>query len=232
MPAQPEKLPLTIALLSQSNAQDVIGWWRWTWVNSHNAPANCNVGIAFSGEVDPKAAISESNAVKSSLPGAKWIDLGGGDSTGSWTSAHLTDINNAIVNGSFSGWAGIAFDVEEGQAGLGNQFNSTFQTAKKYGFKVIVTVSHSAPYGFSDAAQLMNIFFASSDIDYLSPQLYTSGNEKQNDYATSQGVAWSQYQKSKARVVPSIVTASYYNDAVNYFKNQGVTLDGFIQWAN
>jgi len=219
-------------LLTQSNAQDVIGWWRWTWGNTHNGPAGCNTGIAFSGEVDPKAAISESNAVKSSLPGAKWIDLGGGDASGSWTSQHLNDINTMLQNGSFAGWAGLAYDVEEGNSGLGTLFNTSFQIAKKMGFKVIVTISHSAPYGFSDAAQLMNIFFASSYIDYISPQLYTSGNEKQNDYTTSQGVQWSAYQKSIARIAPSIVTASYYNDAVNYFKNQGVTLDGFIQWAN
>ncbi len=94
-----------------------------------------------------------------------------------------------------------------------------------------VTVSHSAPYGISDGATLMQSFFENSNIDYLSPQLYTTGYETQNDYAISQGVQWKSYATVKAAIVPSIVEASMYADAQTYFANVGVTLKGFVQWA-
>lgn len=97
---------------------------------------------------------------------------------------------------------------------------------------VLVTISHSAPYGFQDAAVLMDSFLSSSHIDFLSPQLYTSGTETQNDYATSHGVTWQSYAGARPQIIPSIVTSNLYQDARNYFRNCGVNTTGYIQWKN
>ncbi len=215
---------------SEPNAE-IIGFWWWTWSNTVTPPTGTNLSIAFSGYVDPAEALSNSEPIKSSLQGSKYIALGGGNDKGAWTEAALTDITNAINAGDFAGYDGIAYDVEEGESGLETAFEDSFAAAKANGYQVLVTVSHSAPYGFSDAATLMHSFFADPNIDYLSPQLYTTGTETSNDYATSDGVAWSEYATAKAAIVPSIVQASLYADAQIYFETQGVSLNGFIQWS-
>lgn len=144
----------------------------------------------------------------------------------------MNSIKSAIYAGSFDGYNGIVFDIEEGDAGLLNAFNSCFSAAKSHSLKVLVTVSHSAPYGISDAAFLMRAFFTNSQIDYISPQLYASGYESGNDYSTVAGVNWNEYANSKAPVIPSIVISNYYNDAENYFRGQGVETLGYVQWKN
>jgi len=220
-----------LSILFVHSSGDDVGFWWWTW-GTGSAPGGTNIGIAFSGEVDPSKAVSESNAVKNRLPGTKYISLGGGNAAGSWTSGGLSSIDNAINGGQFSGYGGIVYDIEQGNSGLSSAFQNSFRTAKSKGFKVLVTVSHSAPYGFGDAKTLMEGFFSDGNIDYLSPQLYTSGNEGQNDYTTAQGVGWGDYKKSRARIIPSIVRGSLYSSARSYFSGQGVNITGYIQWAN
>jgi len=176
--------PSAVALLfiASVTAQDVIGLYYWTWDNSNpTPPAGCNLGVAFGGYSNPGTALSDASSVHNKLPGTKYLDLGGGDSSGNWDSGTLNNIITYINNNSFSAYQGICFDVEQGNAGLSSQFESAFKAAKAKGFRVLVTISHSAPYGFSDASTLMKEFFNSTNIDYLSPQLYTSGNEAKND---------------------------------------------------
>ena len=209
----------------------VIGFWWWTWSDTVNPPAGTNLSIAFSGWADPAKALQDSAAIRNSLQGSKYIALGGGNSNGAWTESALTAITSAINAGDFTGYDGIAYDVEEGEAGLETAFQQSFAAAKAKGYKVLVTVSHSAPYGISDASTLMQSFFDDSNIDILSPQLYTTGQESSNDYSTSGGVSWSQYAAAKAAVAPSIVNASMYEDAKAYFDTQGVNANGFIQWS-
>jgi len=108
-------------------------------------------------------------------------------------------------------------------------FQQSFAACKGKGLLVLVTISHSQPYGVSDAAILMKSILADPNVDYLSPQLYSSGYEADNDFAFI-GTPWSAYATTKARIVPSIVTGSYYPDAVRYFAANGVTLTGYIQW--
>jgi hypothetical protein len=160
-----------------------------------------------------------------------YLSVGGGNANGYISAQVLSDLNNAIQSGRLNGYQGIFYDVEEGDSGLANAFSTSFAVAKQKGLKVMVSVSHAAPYGISDANILMNSFFASTNIDFLSPQLYTSGTESQNDYSTNMGVTWANYKESRAAIVPCIVKSSYYSDAVNYFKGQGITLAGYIQWG-
>jgi hypothetical protein len=165
------------------------------------------------------------------LVGEKYIALGGGNANGKFDHSNIERIIAAINNGKFSDYKGIAFDIEECDTGLAQKFHEAFAAAKSNHLHVAVTVSHSAPYGAADAKDLMTAFFADGNIDYLSPQLYTTGNETQNDYTEIQGVTWTDYVGMKAALVPSIVQAGLYNDAHNFFLQRGITTQGFIQWA-
>lgn len=209
-----------------------MGFWDWTW-QPCSAPTNATIGIAFSGYADPDSALESSNKIINSLTGKKFISLGGGiESTGSFHESTLNSINSAIDSDRFKEYDGIVYDVESGDNGLASAFQKSFTVAKEKGFVVLVTVSHSAPYGINDAPDLMQSFFLDQNIDFLSPQLYTEGNETQNDYSISQGVQWSQYAQAKAVIIPSLVNCSMYADAQKYFANQNVNLQGYIQWKN
>jgi LysM repeat protein len=208
-----------------------IGFWRWTWGQTHKPPSGCNLGLAFSGWTDATKALHESSVVYTSVPDLKYITLGGGNANGAFNATGLQNITNAINAGKFTSYAGIAYDIEEGSSGLAAAFAQSFAAAKAKDLKVLVTISHSAPYGIGDAYSLMQSFFTNSNIDFLSPQLYTTGSETQNEYATSGGVGWNMYAGAKAKVIPSIVKANMFSDAQTYFKQHGVTLAGFIQWS-
>lgn len=210
-------------------AAENIGYWDWTW---HDKPAtpDTTIGLAFSGWTDVATALAQSKKVYNRLVGTKYICLGGGGKAGRFDAPSLQAVTNAINQDKFAAYQGIAYDVESGASGLATEFQASFSAAKAKGLKVLVTVSHSAPFGIHDAASLMHSFFADENIDFLSPQLYTTGKEKANDY-TYAGVAWKDYATAKAAVIPSIVHASYYADAVSYFQEQGVTLKGFVRWS-
>jgi len=95
--------------------------WYWTWSGNVNV-GSTNLGIAFSGLTDPGQAISNAAATKAKLPGQKYISLGGGNAAGRWSSGVLSSITSYCNGKKFSGYNGIAFDIEEGDAGLGNAF--------------------------------------------------------------------------------------------------------------
>lgn len=206
-----------------------MGYWYWTWSSGQPFP-EATLSMAFSGYADPTQALENSASILNKLVGTKFISLGGGNEAGSFDADTLQSITAAINNGDFSDYDGIAYDVEEGSSGLEQAFADSFAAAQAKNLKVLVTVSHSAPYGISDAASLMQSFFTNKDIDFMSPQLYTTGSESSNDYDTSGGVEWSEYATSIAAVIPSIVDNSYYPDAQTYFEGQGVTLEGYVQW--
>eukprot|EP01033_Poteriospumella_lacustris_P003987 gene3987-2839_t len=209
---------------------DVQGYWWWTWPESQAAPKNTNMGIAFSGWADVNNAIGESAPLYSKLPGAKIFTIGGGNSNGHFTKSSIEALNSALSSGKLDGYAGISYDIEEGDGGLTNTFQESFTLAKKLGKKVMVTVSHSAPYGIPDGASMMRSFLSDTNIDYISPQLYTTGEEASNEFSTEKGVQWSEYAQAKAAIVPSIVRGSYYADAKSRFASYGVATKGYIQW--
>ena len=227
IPAAAETAPVAQApVVAAAN----IGYWDWTWSPRTPLPG-ATMGIAFSGYADVSTGLTESNRVKSSLVGDKYFCIGGGgETTGAMTGTVLTNLNAAIAGGKLSGYDGIAYDVEVGDSDLATDFSDSFAAAKSAGLKVLVTVSHSVPYGISDGPALMDTFFASENIDFISPQLYTTGKETENEY-TAYRVPWSAYAASKAKIIPSIVKAAYYESAVSYFAQQGVTLEGYIQWS-
>ncbi len=166
---------------------ELIGYWDKIW-NPGAAPASATLGIAFSGWANPDKTLNDSAKLKDSLVGAKYISLGGGNDRGQFRSSGLTVVTNAINDGQFSAYDGMAFDIEECAAeGLAAAFAQAFQ---------------AAPFGCADAKALMTAFFADGNIDILSPQLYTSGEETENDYTENRGVAWQDYASAKAAVAP------------------------------
>ena len=219
----------TRATTMSSRSGSVRGYYSWTWKGSSGINS-ATMSVAFSGWTDVTNAIQESKKVDNTLKGDKYISFGGGNANGRMSAAGLSNINSAIKDGRLRGYAGIVYDVEEGDSGLAQAFTESFRTAKSNGFKVIVTVSHSQPYGISDAGQLMSTFLKSEYVDYLSPQLYTSGTEASNDYAITNGYVWENYRGSRPGIVVSIVRASLFEDAKKFFANKGVTVVGFIQW--
>ncbi len=217
--------------LGGASGAEVVGYWDEAW-EQVTPPEGANMAIAFMGYSDVTKALQDSAGVKDRMVGKKYLGIGGGNQAGGFSAATIEAVTADLKAGKVTGYDGVAFDVEvcEGD-GLAGLFSQAFSTARSQGLKVLVTVSHSEPYGCDDPTGLMAAFLADSNIDYLSPQLYTTGEETQNDY-TADGTSWSAYAGAKAAVVPSIVRASMYADAQQYFKGQGVTLGGFIEWNN
>ncbi|MCF1459919.1 LysM peptidoglycan-binding domain-containing protein [Agrobacterium vitis] len=206
-----------------------IGFWHKTW-HRPAGPSNTTMGLAFSGHSDPTKALAQSAPILPSLAGEKYITLGGGNASGRFSTSTLQSIDTCIKSGAFSAYKGIAYDIEEGNSGLSAAFQQSFANARAAGFKVLVTVSHSAPFGIADAKSLMFDFFDDTNIDILSPQLYTTGEEPSNDWATSHGVTWSDYATAKAQIAPSIVHANLYPNVQSTFKIHDVTPNGYILW--
>lgn len=231
-------------------AGGVVGYWWWTWGGTNYAPGGSNLGelavdlptrcccpltvppagVAFSGWADINNALSESSQIQWRLPGARFLSVGGGNTNGRFTAGNLRATTDAIYAGRLSSYQGIVYDIEEGEGGLEQLFRDSFRAAKSRGLQVLVTVSHSAPYGVPGADSLMRSFFSNGDIDYLSPQLYTSGEEGGNDFSTLAGVQWWEYGQARAAVIPSVVDGWMYGDAQGYFSTQGVNTQGYVQW--
>jgi hypothetical protein len=65
-------------------------------------------------------------------------------------------------------------------------FRAAFAAAKANGIKVAVTTSHSAPYSTDtpqDAIDMVKAWVADANVDILSPQLYSSGQETSPEFA-------------------------------------------------
>jgi len=149
----------------------------------------------------------------------------------------LSKWEQTITSGALNQWSGIVFDIEEcSSAGLADSFASAFRTAKQAGLSVLVTVSHSAPYGCADPDVLMKSFFTNDDVDILSPQLYTNGNEASPMFDAGNQVKWEDWAGSKGRFVPSIgclaVKNGGYQKTGDFFSTYGITPSGYIVWPS
>lgn len=213
-------------------AVDVQGYYVMTWTGGSAVPDTATMSVAFSGWADINKVISESKGIYHLLEGDKYISIGGGRSdTGYWSSSVIKIVNDALSNGEFSDYIGICYDIEGGSVDLTNEFIGSFQLAKNLGYKVFVTISHSAPYDISDRDTIMDAVLSSDYVDMVSPQLYTTGLETENDYTITSGYRWENYVNCKPAFVPSIVQASFYSDAQTYFSAIGIPTNGFVQWA-
>lgn len=168
------------------------------------------------------------------LKGAQFVSVGGGNGNGKFTAARLQSVVDGINDGTFvkAGYDGIAFDVEECDGGLSAAFASAFAAARTSGLRVFVTTSHSAPYGCPDGAALVEGWLQDTNLEFVSPQLYTSGRETAPEFTANDQVPWSTWAHSKGKIVPSIVVAAQYEEVQNWSQQQGFApLGGFLQWA-
>lgn len=161
----------------------------------------------------------------------------GGNQNGAWdlTRVQYTGSQsnlNAVIG---LGYDGIVLDLEEYVTGSQpvsvQDWNVLFTAIKAAGLLCIITISHFSPYGFpaQNAQDLVASMLQNPNIDILSPQLYTLGNEKQNDW-TGYSDIW---RNSVPAVAPVIVYASYYdqlgsNSVTAYLPNA----KGYFQWAD
>jgi len=229
----PAPMPVPSPGPAPTPAGNVLGYWDWTWEAS-GAPSGATFGVAFNGWADPSQALSDSEDVYSSLVGDKFISIGGGNNNGRFTQSRLEALVTSINQGNFAKYDGIALDVEECDSGLASEFTHALAAAKAKGMKTMVTISHSAPYGCDDAATLMQTFFADGNTDYLSPQMYSSGEEQIPDFdeTTDAGVSFAEYTKSRAAIIPSVVDQTHYKAVKDFFSAKGVPCHGYVQWAH
>ena len=127
------------------------GYWMWTWggEGGGNPPSICDIGIRFGGEV-PKTAIDNNINMASSLTSReKFLNLGGGLESGIWQLTDFDYINSKLSNIKSKGWTGVCFDIEVCPPSISfvNAFADCFAKCKAAGLKVLVTMSHTVPYG-------------------------------------------------------------------------------------
>jgi len=210
----------------------VLGYWDKTWA-AGRAPHGANLGVAFNGWADPGHALSDSAGVHNSLTGKKYISIGGGNANGRFSLALVRKLERSIKANGFSAWHGIALDIEEcSETGLASAFQAVLAAAKGKGLETMVTVSHSAPYGCTDAHELMRVFLADGNTDYVSPQLYGAGTESSPDFSetTNANVPWTQYVGMRPKLIPSIVDDTHYSPTIDFFTAAGVPVAGYVQW--
>jgi hypothetical protein len=139
---------------------------------------------------------------------------GGGDAVNTnvayWTSSTIAAIQDAIEAGSSSSSGLIysatpttvssgygmtfnllAFDIEVGDPGLLEDFQSLFQAARDAGFLVMVIFNHTCSYGISDAGTtLLPGLFKCPYVNFISPEIYTENIGTMNEYVANTQIPW------------------------------------------
>ena len=222
------------------------GYYSWNW-GVGSAPAGANAGVAFTGLVDVTAAQEGYTPGASwccpALEGTKYLSLGGGNSAGMFTQKSLQGVIDDVDKINMSAYDGVIFDVEEVVGPSSTMiplFGEAFAAMKKRGLLVGITTSHSAPYQTdepADAVAFVKAWVADPRVDLLSPQLYSSGGEAKPEFAptascAAAGCTWELYRGAKAKLVPSIVDATQYDEVAAWFAaNLSVKTAGFFEWA-
>lgn len=210
----------------------IVGYYSLSWTEKDSAPVNPDIGIAFSGWAEVYQALS-SGPLAESLHGRKYLSVGGSNVNGVMNAATFKAMEENLDYVKDAGFIGICFDIEstQGENKYIPAMEAAFAATKAAGLKVIVTTSHSAPIKSGAPKQVVASWVASDNIDYLSPQLYSSGTEKQPQTVTSSGVSWDVWKGAKATIIPSIVDGTHWQATQNFFQNQGIPLGGYLQWA-
>jgi hypothetical protein len=206
------------------DSSEVIGYYSWTYLGS-KGPKTATMSIAFSGIADVPTAISQYTGYPA-LNEEKWICIGGGvvhadpKRTGAFNTSNINWGSDEISSIKTAGYKGVMFDIEVITNSADDMiplFAQTFKLCKNNGLKVGVTTSHSAPYGArsgKDSIKFVNSWINDANIDIISPQIYSTGNEDKNDYELTgickPNCSWSLYKNSNAKFVPSITKEELY----------------------
>jgi len=158
-----------------------------------------------------------------------------------FTASALKDITSSASQIKAAGYDAVMYDVEEVSGSSTTMiplFAQSFAALKEAGVIVAVTTSHSAPYqcdSAADAVAFVKAWVADVNVDVLSPQLYSSGQEGAPEFAETNsckdaGCTWDLYKGSKAVVAPSIVDSTQYAAVKAWFSsNLGITTRGYFQ---
>ena len=227
------------------SSPEVLGYYSWNW-GAGSSIADATDGVAFTG------LISVTDAIAGYVPGATWccpplvgkdrlLSLGGGNSAGVFTAAALAAIQTDLPAVQAANYTGVVFDVEEVSGSsdtLVPAFASTFAACKRLGLKVVVTTSHSAPYACDtpeDAVAFVKSWAADENIDILSPQLYSSGQEASPELSPTNscidaGCTWQLYLGAKGAFVPSLVDRTHYAAVQTWAAGLGLLPRRYYQW--
>jgi hypothetical protein len=206
------------------------GYWLWNWgggKGSFNPASYCDIGILFGGEI-PKNAIDINITKAKSLTNArlKFLNLGGGGESGIWKITDFDYINKNLKNIYNYGWDGVCFDVEVCTPNVSfvNAFADCFAKCHSAGLKVLITISHTNPYacqtGKGQGMDLVNAWIKDTNIDFISPQLYSGDGEEL--YKSDLSI----FANAHAKIVPSI---PYEKDWAR-IQDLGIVPFGYIAW--
>lgn len=241
-----ELLVFAASLSAALAAEQTVGYYSWNWGSGSNGPPNANTAVAFTGLIDVKTAIAGYTPGASwccpVLKGTKYLSLGGGNAAGMFTEASLKAIVEDMPLVNASEYNGVMFDVEEvvgNEAVMVPAFATAFAACKAYGLRVGVTTSHSAPYQTdspADAVALVKAWVADPNIDFISPQLYSNGQEAAPELAITANCApecnWGLYRGARNAFMPSLVDQSHLPAVEAFFSNSShqIPVTGFFQW--
>jgi chitinase len=195
-----------------------------------------------------------------------WFTFGGGNAKGELSVENINDFTKKIKDVKRNGFYGVMWDIEwvRGKAGscakdtrgsIREALRKAFAKVKKAGLDNAITVSHTAPYKTGvdketgreyispkDQVDLMKALLKDSNVDIISPQLYTRGDETDPDFAATGSCAstcgWDLYKHMHdgMKFVPSIVNPSHYEATKEGFEdiNKNLNLDlkcsGYFVW--
>ena len=219
----------------------VVGYYAPTWGMASVGQDDANVGVAFSGWNDITTALSESDGLQ--LKGTQYLSLGGSSEQGTFTPDTVRQMGEECADVKDAGYEGVCFDVEVTRGGkaLLDELETAYEKCKAAGLIVMVTTSHTAPTGVSLGKmreKLIEHWVKSSNIDIISPQLYTWGGEEEPEFdqtwpCADQGFncTWEAYKGAKAKFMPSLVEFDgHYKKVDSFFKKIGIKVNGYFQW--
>ena len=117
------------------------------------------------------------------------MTIGGGNEKGVFTESSINAIITNLPKVPAAGYSGIVFDIEVVNCSSSTiipLFAKAFSTAKSLNLTVVVTTSHSAPSNTTtpqDAIDIVTAWQTDSNIDMLSPQIYSTGTEASPDFS-------------------------------------------------
>ena len=207
-----------------------IGYYSFSWTGAGGPPPGTTIGIAFSGWSTVDKALQAGPPAGSLAGTAKYLSLGGGNKNGVLSVDMLNSFGSHTPSIRGAGFNGVCFDVEESSAAMIPAMQHAFAACKAAGLRVLVTTSHSAPVRGSSQGAIVASWVANTDIDILSPQLYTTGREHSPNFATSGGVPWSSWRGAHAVILPSLVDGSHYAATKAFFHSGGISIGGYLRW--
>jgi len=223
---------------------EIKGYYMLSWLDSSSGPAGTNNWVYFSGWNTVQSALDELEPSDLEAAGSafKWFTIGGGNHNGILNASKLDEFDAKLDQ--ISDFGGVMYDIEKVQGSsstMNPRFAASFAAVKAKGMKVAITVSHTAPYDCDspqDAVDFVEAFVQDSNVDIISPQLYTSGFEAAPDFSATgfcaaAGCGWNMYQnvRSGLLIAPSIVETSQYDAAKTHLKeHENIDTSGYFVW--